>query len=139
MQRLELKVSPRYRNIIYASLVFISSFVIASYFGNTIIGYFGFLLILVSLFFVIIEGKFSLEAIIIPNQLESTSLIFVINGSETDFWLIRKHIVINGWIFLYAIQQGSNKKIKMWLHKSNFQQHNDIKALARYILFNQNN
>lgn len=42
MQRLELKVSPRYRNIIYASLVFISSFVIASYFGNTIIGYFGF-------------------------------------------------------------------------------------------------
>ncbi|AEE26482.1 hypothetical protein [Francisella hispaniensis] len=138
MQRLEIKSSVRYRNIIYASLVFFSSFVIASYFGNSSIGYFGFLLILVSIFFVIADNKFSLEAIIIPNQLESNSLIFVINGSETDFWLIRKNIVINGWIFLYAIQQGSNKKIKMWLHKSNFKQQNDIKVLARYILFSQN-
>ncbi|OIN84383.1 hypothetical protein [Francisella sp. TX07-6608] len=110
MQRLEIKASARYRNIVYASLVFISSFVIASYFGNSSIGYFGFLLILASIFFVIAENKFFLEAIIIPNQLESTSLIFVINGSETDFWLIRKHIVINGWVFLYAIQQGSNNK-----------------------------
>lgn len=139
MQRLEIKPSIRYRNIVYASLVFLSSFVIASYFGNSSIGYFGFLLILVSIFFVIADNKFSLEAIIIPNQLESNSLIFVINGNETDFWLIRKHIVINSWIFLYAIQQGSNKKIKMWLHKSNFKQQDDIKALARYILFAQNN
>ncbi|APD50429.1 hypothetical protein [Francisella hispaniensis] len=138
MQRLEIKPSIRYRNIVYASLVFLSSFIIASYFGNSSIGYFGFLLILVSIFFVIADNKFSLEAIIIPNQLESNSLIFVINGSETDFWLIRKNIVINGWIFLYAIQQGSNKKIKMWLHKSNFKQQNDIKVLARYILFSQN-
>ncbi|MBK2357305.1 hypothetical protein [Francisella hispaniensis] len=139
MQRLEIKPSIRYRNIVYASLVFLSSFVIASYFGNSSIGYFGFLLILVSIFFVIADNKFSLEAIIIPNQLESNSLIFVINGNETDFWLIRKHVVINSWIFLYAIQQGSNKKIKMWLHKSNFKQQDDIKALARYILFAQNN
>ena len=104
MQRLEIKTSPRYRNI-----------------------------------FCDLGDKFSFEAIIIPNLLESNSLIFVINGSETDFWLIRKHIIIKSWIFLYAIQQGSNKKIRLWLHKSNFKQQNDIKALARYILFSQNN
>ena len=88
MQRLEIKTSLWYCNIIYSSLVFFTSFVVASYFGNSSIGHFGFLLILVSIFFVIIEDKFSFEAIIIPNQLESNSLIFVINGSETDFWLI---------------------------------------------------
>lgn len=65
-----------------------TSFVVASYFGNSSIGYFGFLLILVSIFFMIIENKLSFTAIIIPNQLESNSLIFVINGSETEFWLI---------------------------------------------------
>lgn len=137
MQLLEFKKSLRYRNLIYAGLVFLTSFIVASYFHDSVIIYLGFLLILVSIFFAIIDDKFSLEAIIIPDQLENNSLIFIINGNETDFWIIRKHIIINSWVYLYAIQQGSNKKIRVWLHKSNFKKQNDIRALARYILFNR--
>ncbi|MED7788932.1 hypothetical protein AB8E56_07735 [Francisella sp. 19X1-34] len=53
--------------------------------------------------------------------------------------LVKNHIVINGWIYLYIIQQGSNRKLKLWLHKSNFNDQNSIRDLARYLLFTQSN
>ncbi|GAB4221843.1 MAG: hypothetical protein Kow0076_0970 [Francisella sp.] len=140
MQKLEIKGSSlKYRNIIYSVLVFFTSFWVVIYFDNYLIRSFCFLLILVSIFFAIKEDNFSLEAIIIPDQEEVGCLAFVINGEESYFWNVRKSIVINGWIFLIVVQQGSNKSIKLWLHKSNFKQDEGIRILARYVLLSQNN
>ena len=59
-----------------------------------------------------------------------------IDGITTDFWIFKRHIIINGWIFLYLCQDGSNKKIKLWLHKSNFKDSNGIRYLAKNVLLN---
>ena len=57
----------------------------------------------------------------------------ILNSKESDFWVIRKNIIINSWVYVYFKQEATNIKIKLWLHKSNFQQPDDIRKLARFI------
>lgn len=132
---LEIKNFGKYRVITYFCLVFLTSCVIGSYFNNSMILYMGFLLIFLSIFFEFKNNDLPVNRIILPNHPDDSSLKFIIDNKESDFWVVKKHIVINGWIYLSAIQQGSNKKIKIWLHKSNFKNKNDIRDLARYVLF----
>ncbi|WP_191092330.1 hypothetical protein [Francisella sp. SYW-2] len=137
MQRLEVKKSRKYRKLIYCCMVFLTSFVIGVYYNQSVILLFGIFLILLSILFETVSNKQVVETIILPNSLDNNSLTFVINAKESDFWTVRKYIVINSWIYLYAVQQGSNKKIKIWLHKSNFKSKNDIRDLAKYMLFTE--
>lgn len=134
--RLKIKKSRKYRVLIYYSLVFITSGIIGAYFHNNILIYPGFFLILLSIFFEINGNKKIIQEIVLPaSSSDESTLRFVINYNETDFWLVKKHIIINGWIYLYVVQQGSNKKLKVWLHKSNFVDENHIRDLARSVLF----
>ncbi|MBY7733736.1 hypothetical protein [Francisella philomiragia] len=135
MQRLEIKKSQKYRVIVYSCLIFLTSFVIGTYHNQNIIFYLGVFLISLSIFFESQLNRQIIEAIVLPNESDDESLIFIINSKESDFWDIRQHIIINTWIYVYAVQQGSNKKIKIWLHKSNFKNKNDIRNLAKYISF----
>ncbi|QEO58189.1 hypothetical protein F0R75_03015 [Francisella marina] len=118
-------------------MVFLTSFVIGVYYNQNVILFFGIFLIILSILFEAVSNKQVVETIILPNSLDNNSLTFVINAKESDFWTIRKYIVINSWIYLYAVQQGSNKKIKIWLHKSNFKNKNDIRDLTKYMLFTE--
>lgn len=136
--QLEIKKSRKYRILVYFCLVFITSCIIGTYFHNSMLLYLGFFLIFFSIFFELRSDKLSIQKIILPSDYDDNSLKFIIDDKESDFWLIKKHIIINSWIYLYVIQQGSNKKIKIWLHKSNFMDVNHIRDLARFILFAQN-
>ncbi|AIT08575.1 membrane protein [Candidatus Francisella endociliophora] len=135
--QLEIKKSRKYRTLVYFCLVFITSCIIGAYFHNNMLLYLGFFLIFLSIFFELRSNKLSIDAIILPGDPDENSLKFIIDDKESDFWLIKKHIIINGWIYLYAIQQGSNKKIKIWLHKSNFMNINHIRDLAKQLMFGE--
>lgn len=137
MQRLEINKSRKYRAIVYSCLIFLTSFVVGAYYNQNIIFYLGGFLILLSIFFESRPNRQIIEAILLPNESDNESLIFIINSNESDFWDIRKYIIINAWIYIYAVQQGSNKKIKIWLHKSNFKNKNAIRDLAKYISFTE--
>ncbi|MED7819107.1 MULTISPECIES: hypothetical protein [unclassified Francisella] len=135
MQKLIINKSRKYRTIFYGCLIFSASFILIVYFSGSNIKYLGLLFILGSIFFEFKDNKRSIDAIVLP-ELDDNSLKFIIDNKLSDFWLIRRHIIINDWIYLYVIQQGSNKKLKIWFHKSNFNDQNDIRDLARYLLFN---
>jgi len=137
--RLKIKKSRKYRLLVYYGLVFITACFIGAYFHNSILVYLGFFLILLSIFFELMRSNNVVQEIILSDEYNDSALNFVIDDNESNFWLIKKHIIISGWIYLYAIQQGSNKKFKIWLHKSNFVDENHIRDLARFILFVQNN
>lgn len=137
MQKLLLRTRYTYRVIIYAFLVFLSSFIVGFYSYSGIIFYLGFTLIIVSILFDFTNKQKTVDAIILSDE-SSDSLKFIFNGIESDFWLIKNHIIINTWIYLYVIQQGSNKKLKLWLHQSNFIRKNDLRDLSRYLLSKQN-
>ncbi|QIW10049.1 hypothetical protein [Francisella sp. LA112445] len=138
MQKLTINKSRKYRTIFYGCLIFLTSCIVIVYFNNSKIKYLGFLLILASIFFEFRDSKLSINAIVLPES-DDNSLKLIIDNELSDFWLVRKYIVINGWIYLYITQQGSNKKLKLWLHRSNFNNQNSIRDLARYLLFAQNN
>lgn len=138
MQKLAINKSRKYRTALYCCLIFFASCIVMVYFNDSKIKYLGFLLILASIYFEFRNNRQSISDIVLPNS-DDNCLKIVIDGELSDFWLVKKHIVINGWIYLYVIQQGSNKKLKLWLHKSNFNNQNSIRDLARYLLFVQNN
>lgn len=137
--RLKIKKSRKYRTLVFYFLVFVTSCIIGVYFHNNVLVCLGFSLILLSIFFEIIGNKKIIQEIVLPISSDESTLRFVINDNETDFWLIKKCIIINGSIYLYAVQQGSDKKLKIWLHKSNFVDEKHIRDLARFILFVENN
>ncbi|BCD90701.1 hypothetical protein fh0823_08400 [Francisella halioticida] len=138
MRELVINKSRKYRTIFYGCLIFSTSCIVIVYFNDSNIKYLGFLLIFVSIFFEFKDNKSFIDIIVLP-EYNDNSLKFIINGQLSDFWLVKKHMVINSWIYLYAIQQSSNKKLKVWLHRSNFNNQNNIRDLARYLLFSQNN
>jgi hypothetical protein len=74
-----------------------------------------------------------IKSITLPSD-DDTHFKLCIDGRTTDFWMVKRHIIINGWIFLYFCQDGSNKKIKLWLYKSNFEDVNGIRYLAKSVL-----
>ena len=137
MQKLTINKSRKYRTIFYGCLIFLASCIVIVYFNNSNMKYLGFLVILISIYFEFRNNQQSIDAVVLSEA--DDNLKIVINGELSDFWLVKNYIVINGWIYLYIIQQGSNKKLKLWLHKSNFSDQNSIKDLARYLLFTQNN
>ncbi|WP_236940960.1 hypothetical protein [Francisella orientalis] len=99
MQRLEIKKSRKYRVIVYSCLIFLTSFVIGSYHNQNLIFYLGVFLISLSIFFESQLNKQIIEAIILPNESDNESFMFIINSEESDFWDIRKHIIINTWVY----------------------------------------
>ncbi|WP_150467449.1 hypothetical protein [Francisella sp. SYW-9] len=138
MQKLAVNKSRKYRTILYGCLIFLTSGIVIVYFNESNIKYLGFLLILASIYFEFRNNQQSINAIVLP-EVDDNCLKVVVDGELSDFWLVKKYIVINGWIYLYITQQGSNNKLKLWLHKSNFDNQNNIRDLARYLLFTQNN
>ncbi|QIV96007.1 hypothetical protein EDC55_102116 [Allofrancisella inopinata] len=128
-----LDKSRKYRKLFYTLTVVLSSFVIGVYFRSSYLLYIGFALIILSIFYECLFSFSVLEAIVLPKENEKSFKV-IIDKQESDFWRIRKHIIINGWIYLYIFQEGSNKTLKMWLHKSNFKDENDIRLLAKKII-----
>ena len=134
-QSLQINSNRSYRLIAYAILLFITSMVIGIYFRESYVAYIGFALIIISIAYEILLPSLHIKSITLPSDNDMHYKI-CIDGITTDFWIVKRHIIINGWIFLYLRQDGSNKKIKLWLHKSNFADSNGIRYLAKNILLN---
>ena len=130
MQKLAINKSRKYLTVLYGCLIFLTSCIVMVYFSDSNIKYLGFLLILASIYFEFKNNRQFMSAIVLP-EADDNCLKVVIDGELSDFWLVKKHIVINGWIYLYVIEQGSNKKLKLWLHKSNFDNQNAIRELSK--------
>ncbi|AJC49134.1 hypothetical protein IB642_01030 [Allofrancisella guangzhouensis] len=128
-----LNKSRKYRKLFYIFVVMLSSFTVGSYFRNSYLLYVGFVLIILSILYECLYSLPVLEAIVLPKENEKYFKV-VIGNQQSDFWKIKKHIVINGWIYLCIFQEGSNKSFKLWLHKSNFKDKNETRLLAKKII-----
>ena len=134
MDKVHLKTSRKYRQILYMALFSLTAFVTGVYFRDSYLCFVGSTFIAISL---ICELKsqfqsLNVDALIFPEVGEKYFRL-QIGAKESDFWVIRKNIIINSWVYVSFKQEATNIKIKLWLHKSNFQQPDDIRKLARFI------
>ncbi len=118
-----LNPSRKYRQCFYIGLLLLTSFVIGAYFRDSYLCFVGIVFVVISLSYELKSQFYSpkVEALILPEVGEKYFKL-QINSKESDFWTIRKSIIINSWVYVYLKQEATNAKIKLWLHKSNFQE-----------------
>ena len=132
-----LNTSFKYRQVLYLVLLLLTAFVIGVYFRDSYLCFVGIAFIAVSLAYEL-KSQFlspSIQSLILPGVGESYFKL-EIDSKESDFWVIKKSIIINSWVYVYFRQEATDAKLKLWLHKSNFEQKDDIRKLARFISLN---
>ncbi|MFC4891764.1 hypothetical protein ACFPDQ_01705 [Pseudofrancisella aestuarii] len=127
---IHLRQDRNYRIISYGFCLTLTSFFCVYYLSGIIL-LISIIIILISIFSTLKKDN-TLDAIVLP--IDDSYYELIENKVRTSFWLVKKKIIINGWIYISFIQEGSNKKIKIWLHKSNFVEKNDIRKLAKNLL-----
>lgn len=132
-----LNTSRKYRQTLYLVLLVLTAFVIGVYFRDSDLCFIGIAVILISL---ILELKYQfqspkIQSLILPPAGESYFKLEK-DSKESDFWIIKKSIIINSWVYVSMTQEATNKKVKLWLHKLNFEQTDDIRKLAKFIRLN---
>lgn len=140
MNTIFLNTNHNYRKVIYLLMLVLAAFVLGVYFrGNYPMLIIGSILIGLSIFLeTTSSASKNITAIIIDDEYPNTISI-CIDNKQSDFWDIKRSIIINNWIYVFLIQQGSSKKIKTWLYKSNFKDTQEIRLLARKIHFINSN
>lgn len=129
-----LNSSRKYRQSLYLILLLLTAFVIGVYFRDSYLCLIGISIIIFSLIYEL-KSQLQLakiEALIFPQDDEKYFKLHI-DSAESDFWVIKKNIVINSWVYIYFKQEATNNKIKLWLHKTNFQRQDDIRKLAKFI------
>lgn len=130
MSIIYLKQNRKYRTISYSFCLILASFFCAYYLtGITLLV---FTVIILTSILLNLKNNNIVDAIVLTVDSDYYELIE--SGVKTSFWLAKRKIIINGWIYIFFIQDGSNKKVKIWLHKSNFVEKNDIRKLAKNLL-----
>lgn len=79
MQKLAINKSRKYRTILYGCLIFLTSCIVIIYFNDSKIKYFGFLLILASIYFEFRNNQQSINTIVLP-EADDNCLKIVIDG-----------------------------------------------------------
>ncbi|MGQ4002700.1 hypothetical protein QIW31_06620 [Francisellaceae bacterium CB299] len=135
---IDLNTFRKYRQTLYVVILLLTAFVTGAYFRDSYLCFVGIAFIVISLVYELKSQFYSpkVEALILPEVGEKYFKL-QINSKESDFLTIRKSIIINSWVYVYFKQEATNIKIKLWLHKLNFQQQNDIRKLARFIRMNR--
>ena len=131
---LYMKENYKYRSIIYAMFIFVASMIVGIYFRESKLFYIGFIFIIVSVLYEIFFPLVRIQALTLPNEKDKFFKLIVADENSNN-WIHQNHIVINGWIYIYLKQSVTNKKIKIWLHRSNFKNQDDIRILAKEVLF----
>lgn len=134
---IHLNTSRKYRQTLYIVLLLLTAFTIGVYFRDSYLCFVGIAFIAVSLVYEL-KSQFqslSIQSLILPEAGEKYFKLQV-DSKKSDFWVIKKSIIINSWVYVYFKQEATNAKLKLWLHKSNFEQQDDIRKLARFISLN---
>ena len=134
---INLNISRKYRQTLYVALLLLTAFVTGVYFRDSYLCFVGIAFIVISLVYEL-KSQFQsskVQSLILPEMGERYFKL-EINSKESDFWVIKKNIIINSWVYISFKQEATNDKLKLWLHKSNFEQQNDIRRLARCIRLN---
>ncbi|MFT4693438.1 MAG: hypothetical protein ACI8TE_000327 [Francisella sp.] len=134
---IDLNISRKYRQALYVALLLLTAFVTGVYFRDSYLCFVGIAFIVISLVYELKSQLQSskVQSLVLPEMGERYFKL-EINSKESDFWVIKKSIIINSWVYIYLKQEATNAKLKLWLHKSNFQEQNDIRRLARFIRLN---
>jgi len=134
---IHLNTSRKSRQALYVALLLLTAFVIGVYFRDSYLCFVGIAFIVLSLIYELKSQLQSskIQSLILPKVGESYFKL-EIDSKESDFWVIKKSIIINSWVYVYLKQEATNTKLKLWLHKSNFEQQDDIRKLARFIRLN---
>ncbi len=130
MQKIELNSNRKVRKSIYLILLFITAFA-CSYYLQGLAWYISTVVIILSMIFAIVEDKQPMLMATFLDENEYYKLL--LDSDETGFWRLQKKIVINSWVYVYFKQDATNKKVKVWLYKSNFIDKNGIREFARCI------
>ncbi|APC97453.1 hypothetical protein [Francisella frigiditurris] len=127
---IHLKQDRKYRVFTYAFCLTLTSFFCVYYLSGIIL-LISIIIILISILFTLKKTD-TLDAIVLP--IDDSYYELIENKVKTNFWLVKRKIIISDWVYIFFMQDGSNKKIKIWLHKSNFVEKNDIRTLAKNLL-----
>jgi len=132
MNIIYFKADRKIRKAIYSILLFLTSLVCVYYLQGYVLAS-AILFILLSVYFAVIENtKSNIRAI----SYKDDYFKVMFDNEDSHFWELQRKIVINGWIYMYLKQEVTNKKIKVWLHKSNYIDANSIRILGKKLNIN---
>ena len=128
-----LNSSKKYRFIFYSLLLFITCISSFYYLKNFCL-IISIILIALSITTEVYK-KDNIISITLPNNINQY-FILNINSKEKNFWIIKKSIIINSWIYIKFKNETNNQVQKILLHKSNFKNIDNIRNLSRFISLN---
>ena len=130
-----LNSSKKYRFIFYSFLLFITCISSFYYLKN--------FCLIISIILIILSivaeayKKNNITSITLPNNINQY-FILNINSKDENFWIIKKSIIINSWIYIKFKNETNNQVQNILLHKSNFKNIDDIRNLSRIIYLYHN-